>query len=58
VKLDDIPNTIKNTPGLGKDMAIWGGAGAVAAAVIPFVAWPFGLAAGAIYAYVKATKRP
>lgn len=57
MKFDDIPNNIKNTPGLGRNMAIWGGVGTVAAAVLPFVAWPFGLAAGAVYAYVKGTKR-
>jgi hypothetical protein len=55
-QIDDVQNTIKNTPGLGKSMAKWGAAGAVAAIVIPFVGPPIGAIAGAVYAYRKRNK--
>jgi len=36
-----------------KPVLMWGAAGAVAAAVLPFVTIPIGLAAGAGYAFYK-----
>jgi hypothetical protein len=56
-QLDDVSNTIKNTPGLGKSMAKWGALGAVVAIPVPFVGPIIGAIAGAGYAYVKRNKR-
>ncbi|SOB86646.1 hypothetical protein SAMN06297144_1753 [Sphingomonas guangdongensis] len=56
-QLDDVSNTIKNTPGLGKSMAKWGALGALVAIPVPFVGPIIGAVAGAGYAYMKRNKR-
>ena len=55
-QIDDVQDTIKNTPGLGKSMAKWGALGAVIAIPVPFIGPPLGAIAGAIYAYSKRNK--
>ncbi|WP_298092177.1 hypothetical protein [uncultured Sphingomonas sp.] len=56
-KARQVQDQVKNTPGLGKSMAKWGALGAVVAVPIPFVGPLLGAAAGAGYAYFKATKK-
>jgi len=53
--IEDIPDNIKNTPGLGKSMAKWAALGAVVAIPLPFT-MPLGAIAGATYAYWKRKK--
>ena len=55
-KIDDIQNTIKATPGLGKRMAKYSAVGAVIAIPVPIVGPIFGALAGAAYAYTKRNK--
>lgn len=55
-KIDEIQDTIKATPGLGKRMAKYGAVGAVIAIPIPFIGPVLGAAAGAAYAYSKRHK--
>ena len=52
-KVEEVQNTVKNTPGLGKKMAKYGAIGAVVAIPIPFVGPVFGALAGAAIAYAK-----
>ncbi len=54
-KINEVPGTIKNTPGLGKSMAKWAALGAVVAIPLPFT-MPLGAIAGATYAYWKGKK--
>ncbi len=42
---------------MGKDMAIYGGVGAVAALLLPWIAWPAGLIIGGAAAWAKHRKR-
>ena len=56
-KIDEVQNTIKSTPGLGKSMAKWAALGAVVAIPVPFVGPIIGAAAGAGYAYFKRKKQ-
>lgn len=55
-KVDEIQNTIKNTPGLGKRMAKYSAVGAVIAIPVPVVGPIFGALAGAAYAYSQRNK--
>ncbi len=55
-KINAVPETVKNTPGLGKSMAKWGALGAVIAIPLPFT-MPLGAIAGATYAYYKGKKK-
>lgn len=55
-KINAVPETVKNTPGLGKSMAKWGVLGAVIAIPLPFT-MPLGAIAGATYAYYKGKKK-
>ncbi len=42
---------------MGKDMAVYGGVGAVAAFLLPFVSWPAGLIIGGAAAWAKHRNR-
>lgn len=42
---------------MGKDMAVYGGVGAVAAFLLPFVSWPAGLIIGGAAAWAKHRKK-
>ncbi len=53
---DDIQNTIKTTPGLGKRMAKYSAVGAVIAIPVPVIGPIFGALAGAAIAYSKRNK--
>jgi hypothetical protein len=55
-EFDNIQNTIKTTPGLGKSMAKWSALGAVVAIPVPIVGPIVGALAGATYAYMKRNK--
>ena len=55
-KINAVPETVKNTPGLGKSMAKWAALGAVIAIPLPFT-MPLGAVAGATYAYWKRDKK-
>ena len=55
-KIDEVQNTIKSTPGLGKSMAKWSALGAVVAIPVPIVGPVIGAIAGAAYAYSKRNK--
>ena len=55
-KIDEVQDTIRGTPGLGKSMAKWGALGAVVAIPVPFVGPIVGAIAGAAYAYSKRNK--
>jgi hypothetical protein len=56
---DDLIAKAKNLAAspMGKDMAVYGGIGAVAAFVLPFVSWPAGLIIGGAAAWAKHRKR-
>ena len=53
-KIDEVQNTIRNTPGLGKKMAKYGAVGAVIA--IPFFSPVLGAIVGAGVAYTRRDK--
>jgi hypothetical protein len=53
--INAVPDTVRNTPGLGKSMAKWAALGAVVAIPLPFT-MPLGAIAGATYAYWKRNK--
>ena len=55
-KIEEVQNTVKATPGLGKKMAKYGAVGAVIAIPVPFVGPVLGAIAGAAYAYSKRPK--
>lgn len=52
-KIEEVQNTVKGTPGLGKKMAKYGAIGAVVAIPVPFVGPIFGALVGAGIAYAK-----
>lgn len=54
--INAVPETVRNTPGLGKSMAKWAALGAVVAIPLPFT-MPLGAIAGATYAYWKGKKK-
>ena len=55
-EINAVPDTVRNTPGLGKSMAKWAALGAVVAIPLPFT-MPLGAIAGATYAYYKGKKK-
>ncbi|WP_326525484.1 hypothetical protein [Sphingomonas sp.] len=55
--INAVPETVRNTPGLGKSMAKWAALGAVVAIPLPFT-MPLGAVAGATYAYWKRNRKP
>ncbi|HEX8381783.1 MAG TPA: hypothetical protein VF592_00260 [Sphingomonas sp.] len=55
-KLEEVQNTIKTTPGLGKRMAKYSAVGAVIAIPVPVIGPIFGALAGAAWAYSKRNK--
>ena len=55
-QIDEVQNTIKATPGLGKRMAKYSAVGAVIAIPVPVIGPIFGALAGAAYAYSKRNK--
>ena len=55
-KIAQVQADVRNTPGLGKKMAKYGGIGAVIAIPVPFVGPIFGAIAGAAYAYTQRNK--
>lgn len=55
-KIEEVQNTVKATPGLGKKMAKYGAVGAVIAIPVPFVGPVLGAIVGAAYAYSKRPK--
>jgi hypothetical protein len=55
-KIDEIQNTVKTTPGLGKRMAKYSAVGAVLAIPIPVVGPVFGALVGAGIAYSRRNK--
>ena len=52
-KIEEIQARVKNTPGLGKQMAKYGAIGAVIAIPVPFVGPVLGALVGAGVAYAK-----
>ncbi len=55
-KIDEVENTVRTTPGLGKKMAKYGAIGAVVAIPVPFVGPVLGAIVGAAVAYSKRPK--
>ncbi|ONF94985.1 small multi-drug export protein [Sphingomonas jeddahensis] len=55
-KIDEIENTVRNSPGLGKKMAKYGAIGAVVAIPVPFVGPVLGALVGAGVAYARRNK--
>ena len=55
-KIEEVQNTVKATPGLGKKMAKYGAIGAVVAIPVPFVGPVLGAIVGAGIAYAKRPK--
>ncbi|WP_198665895.1 MULTISPECIES: hypothetical protein [unclassified Sphingomonas] len=55
-KIEEVQDTVKNTPGLGKKMAKYGAVGAVLAIPVPFVGPVFGALVGAGVAYARRNK--
>jgi hypothetical protein len=54
--MDEIENTVRNSPGLGKKMAKYGAIGAVVAIPVPFVGPVLGALVGAGVAYARRNK--
>jgi len=52
-KIEEVQDTVKSTPGLGKKMAKYGAIGAVVAIPVPFVGPVLGALVGAGIAYAK-----
>lgn len=52
-KIEEVQNTVSNTPGLGKKMAKYGAVGAVLAIPVPFVGPVLGALVGAGVAYAR-----
>lgn len=52
-KIEEVQDTVKNTPGLGKKMAKYGAVGAVLAIPLPFVGPVLGAIVGAGVAYAR-----
>ena len=55
-KIEEVQNTVQNTPGLGKKMAKYGAIGAVVAIPVPFVGPVLGALVGAGVAYARRDK--
>jgi len=55
-KIDEVQETVQNTPGLGKKMAKYGAIGAVLAIPVPFVGPVLGAIVGAGVAYARREK--
>ena len=55
-KIEEVQNTVSNTPGLGKKMAKYGAVGAVLAIPVPFVGPVLGALVGAGVAYARRDK--
>ena len=55
-KIEDVQNTVANTPGLGKKMAKYGAIGAVLAIPLPIVGPVLGRIVGAAIAHSKRNK--
>ncbi|WP_169715689.1 hypothetical protein [Sphingomonas mucosissima] len=55
-KIEEVQNTVQNTPGLGKKMAKYGAVGAIVAIPIPFIGPVIGAAVGAGVAYARRDK--
>ena len=55
-KIEEVQQTVKNTPGLGKKMAKYGAIGAVIAIPVPFVGPVLGAIVGAGVAYARRDK--
>jgi hypothetical protein len=55
-KIEEVQDTVKNTPGLGKKMAKYGAIGAVIAIPVPFVGPVLGAIVGAGVAYARRDK--
>ena len=55
-KIEEVQNTVKNTPGLGKKMAKYGAIGAVIAIPVPIVGPVLGALVGAGVAYARRNK--
>ncbi|WP_179187174.1 small multi-drug export protein [Sphingomonas sp. TZW2008] len=55
-KIEEVQNTVKATPGLGKKMAKYGAIGAVVAIPVPFIGPVLGALAGAGIAYARRDK--
>ena len=55
-KVEEVQNTVKNTPGLGKKMAKYGAIGAVVAIPVPFIGPVLGAIVGAGVAYARRDK--
>ncbi|MGR6328888.1 hypothetical protein ACU5AX_07475 [Sphingomonas sp. XXL09] len=55
-KIEEVQDTVKHTPGLGKKMAKYGAIGAVVAIPVPFVGPVFGAIVGAGVAYARRNK--
>ncbi|MFL0415401.1 hypothetical protein ACH0AE_15365 [Sphingomonas sp. 179-A 2A2 NHS] len=55
-KIEEVQNTVQNTPGLGKKMAKYGAIGAVIAIPVPFVGPVLGALVGAGVAYARRDK--
>ncbi|MBV8237430.1 MAG: hypothetical protein JO221_01540 [Sphingomonas sp.] len=55
-KIDEVQETVRNTPGLGRKMAKYGAIGAVLAIPLPFVGPVIGAVVGAGVAYARRDK--
>lgn len=55
-KIEEVQNTVSNTPGLGKKMAKYGAVGAVLAIPVPFIGPVLGALVGAGIAYTRRNK--
>ncbi|MBN8840285.1 MAG: hypothetical protein J0I25_08785 [Sphingomonadales bacterium] len=55
-KIDEVQETVRNTPGLGRKMAKYGAIGAVLAIPLPFVGPVLGAVVGAGVAYARRDK--
>ena len=55
-KIDEVQETVRNTPGLGRKMAKYGAIGAVQAIPLPFVGPVLGAVVGAGVAYARRDK--
>ena len=55
-KIEEVQNTVKTTPGLGKKMAKYGAVGAVIAIPVPFIGPVLGAIVGAGVAYSRRDK--
>ena len=55
-KIDEVQETVRNTPGLGRKMAKYGAIGAVLAIPLPFVGPGLGAVVGAGVAYARRDK--